>query len=160
MAKKILSILRNFSLISGDTASAQLFRTYIVGGLNLVIALIFHYFFQFFVFFTVAVPLRTYLTNLCSFSIGVGISYFLSRTVIFKLAAREGRAIEFFNFVVTNLINLILPAFIWFVIDKIDPSIQKNELQFLIAAVVIHTAIVPIKYILYKIFVFKEALKQ
>ena len=103
------------------------------------------------------------ITSLCDkivFSIGVVISYFLSRKIIFKLSINDGGFKEFIKFVATNLINLIVPLFIWFLIDLIRPSIQNNEIQFLIATILIHGFILPIKYIIYKLFVFKDSLNN
>ena len=87
---KVLEYIKNNSLVTGDSALAQLFRTYMVGAVNLVIGLILNYIFQFFIFETIEIPLRTYLTNIGSFSIGVIISYFLSRKIIFKLSSTKG----------------------------------------------------------------------
>jgi len=42
----------------------------------------------------------------------------------------------------------------------IRPSIQDNEIQFLIATVLIHGFILPIKYLIYKLFVFKDSLNN
>ena len=142
----------------GDSTYSQLFRTYIVGAFNLVFGLGISYLFQFFFFYSVEVPLRTYLTNIFVFSIGVIVSYFLSRRIIFKLPIYEGGFNEFAKFVVTNLINLVVPLFIWYLIDLIRPSIQENEIQFLIATVLIHGFILPIKLLIYKLFVFKDSL--
>ena len=143
-----------------DSTYAQLFRTYIVGGFNLVFGLGISYLFQFFVFYSIEIPLRTYLTNIFAFSIGVIVSYFLSRKIIFKLSIYEGGFKEFVKFLVTNLINLVVPLFIWFLIDLIRPSIQDNEIQFLIATILIHGFILPIKYLIYKLFVFKDSLNN
>jgi len=48
--------------------------------------------------------------------------------------------------------------------DKIgflnEKSIQDNEIQFLIATVLIHGFILPIKYLIYKLFVFKDSLNN
>ena len=118
------------------------------------------YLFQFFVFYSIEIPLRTYLTNIFAFSIGVIVSYFLSRRIIFNLSIYEGGFKEFVKFLVTNLINLVVPLFIWFLIDLIRPSIQDNEIQFLIATVLIHGFILPIKYLIYKLFVFKDSLNN
>ena len=156
----MLKKLKNFKLLSGDSTSSQLFRTYIVGGFNLVFGLGISYLFQFFVFNSIEIPLRTYLTNIFAFSIGVIVSYFLSRRIIFKLSIYEGGFKEFVKFLVTNLINLVVPLFIWFLIDLIRPSIQDNEIQFLIATVMIHGFILPIKYLIYKLFVFKDSLNN
>ena len=87
-------------------------------------------------------------------------AYFLSRKIIFKLASKDGSYKEFFNFIFTNLINLIIPLFIWYLIDIYRPTIQENELQFLVATVLIHSSILPIKYLVYKFFVFKDSLES
>ena len=156
----MLKKLKNFKLLTGDSTYAQLLRTYIVGGFNLVFGLGISYLFQFFVFSSIEIPLRTYLTNILAFSIGVIVSYFLSRKIIFKLSIYEGGFKEFVKFLLTNLINLVVPLFIWFLIDLIRPSIQDNEIQFLIATVLIHGFILPIKYLIYKLFVFKDSLNN
>ena len=157
---KVLEYIKNNPLVTGDSSLAQLFRTYMVGAVNLVVGLILNYIFQFFIFETIEIPLRTYLTNIGSFSIGVIISYFLSRKIIFKLSSTEGNLKEFFNFTLTNLINLVVPLLIWFVIDLYRPEVQENELQFLVATVLIASIILPIKYIIYKFFVFKDSLES
>ena len=156
----MLKKLKNFKLLSGDSTSSQLLRTYIVGGFNLVFGLGISYLFQFFVFNSIEIPLRTYLTNIFAFSIGVIVSYFLSRRIIFKLSINDGGFKEFIKFLITNLINLVVPLFIWFLIDLLKPSIQNNEIQFLIATVLIHGFILPIKYLIYKLFVFKDSLNN
>jgi len=153
----MLKKLKNLELLTGDSTFSQLFRTYLVGAFNLVFSLVISYLFQFFIFFTIDIPLRTYLTNIFAFSIGVVVSYFLSRKIIFRLQIFEGGFKEFLKFLVTNLISLILPIFIWFLIDIIKPSIQNNEIQFLIATVLINGFILPIKYVIYKLFVFKDS---
>ena len=115
----MLKKLKNSKLLTGDSTYAQLLRTYIVGGFNLVFGLATSYLFQFFVFNSIEIPLRTYLTNIFAFSIGVIVSYFLSRRIIFKLSIFKGGFKEFVKFLVTNLINLVVPLFIWFLIDLI-----------------------------------------
>lgn len=154
----IVNYLKSISLINGDDSLAQLFRTYVVGAFNLVIGLFLNYIFQFLVFSNIDIPLRTYLTNIGSFSIGVIISYFLSRRVIFKLKSNSGNFKEFLNFVLTNLINLVVPLIIWYFIDIYRPSIQESEVQFLVATIVIASIILPIKYLIYKLFVFRDSL--
>ena len=156
----MLKKLKTFKLLTGNSTYAQLFRTYVVGAINLAFGLGITYLFQFYVFFAIQVPLRTYLTNIFAFSIGVVISYFLSRKIIFKLSINDGGFKEFIKFVTTNLINLVIPLFIWFLIDLIRPSIQNNEIQFLIATILIHGFILPIKYMIYKLFVFKDSLNN
>ena len=160
MYEKLLSIVRKLPFLSGDSSSAQLLRTYIVGGFNLVFGLSLNYIFQFLVLSSVEVPLRTYLTNVFSFSIGVIVSYFISRKIIFKLSIRRGKFKEFINFLVTNLINLVVPLFIWYLIDRFQPSIQESEIQFLAATIIIHGSILPLKYLIYKFFVFKDSLNS
>ena len=160
MYEKLLLIVRRLPFLSGDSSSAQLLRTYIVGGFNLVFGLSLNYIFQFLVLSSVEVPLRTYLTNIFSFSIGVIVSYFISRKIIFKLSIRRGKLKEFINFLVTNLINLVVPLFIWYLIDRLKPSIQESEIQFLAATIIIHGSILPLKYLIYKFFVFKDSLNS
>ncbi len=156
----MLKKLRNLKLFKGDSTYSQLFRTYIVGAFNLVFGLGTSYIFQFFVFNLIEIPLRTYLTNIFSFSIGVIVSYFLSRRIIFKLPINDGGFKEFVKFLITNLINLVIPLFIWYLIDLIRPSIQDNEIQFLAAIILINGFILPIKYLIYKLFVFKDSLNN
>tara|TARA_B100001027_G_scaffold7218_1_gene4616 strand:+ start:503 stop:973 length:471 start_codon:yes stop_codon:yes gene_type:complete len=153
----MLKKLKNLKLLTGDSTFSQLFRTYLVGAFNLVFSLVISYLFQFFIFYSIDIPLRTYLTNVFAFSIGVIVSYFLSRKIIFRLPVYKGGITEFIKFLATNLISLVVPIFIWFLIDKIRPSIQNNEIQFLIATVLINGFILPIKYIIYKLFVFKDS---
>lgn len=156
----MLKKIKNLNLVTGDSTYSQLFRTYLVGAFNLVFGLGLSYLFQFFVFFQIEIPLRTYLTNIGVFSIGVIVSYFLSRKVIFKLSIYEGGFSEFIKFFVTNSINLFVPLLIWYLIDLIRPSIQNNEIQFLVATILIHGFILPIKLIIYKLFVFKDSLNN
>ena len=47
----MLKKLKNSKFITGDSTYAQLLRTYIVGGFNLVFGLVISYLFQFFVFY-------------------------------------------------------------------------------------------------------------
>ena len=153
----MLKKLKNLKLLTGDSTFSQLFRTYLVGAFNLVFSLVISYLFQFFIFYSIDIPLRTYLTNVFAFSIGVIVSYFLSRKIIFRLPIYKGGISEFTKFLITNLISLIMPILIWYLIDKIRPSIQNNEIQFLVATVLINGFILPIKYIIYKFFVFKDS---
>ncbi len=160
MYEKLLLIVRKLPFLSGDSLSAQLLRTYIVGAFNLVFGLLLNYIFQFLVLSSVEVPLRTYLTNIFSFILGVIFSYFISRKIIFKLSFKKGKIKEFINFLLTNLINLIIPLLIWYFINRFKPSIQENEIQFLAATIIIHGSILPLKYLIYKFFVFKDSLNN
>ena len=54
----------------------------------------------------------------------------IPRTIYSLIKLRIQLFKEFINFLVTNLINLIVPLFIWYLIDKFNPSIQENEIQF------------------------------
>ena len=153
----MLKKLKNLKLLTGDSTFSQLFRTYLVGAFNLVFSLVISYLFQFFIFYSIDIPLRTYLTNVFAFSIGVIVSYFLSRKIIFRLPVFKGGISEFTKFLITNLISLVVPILIWYLIDKIRPSIQNNEMQFLVATILINGFILPIKYIIYKFFVFKDS---
>ena len=98
----MLKKLKNSKLLTGDSTYAQLLRTYFVGGFNLVFGLGISYLFQFFVFYSIEIPLRTYLTNIFAFSIGVIVSYFLSRRIIFKLSIYKGGLKEFVKFLVQS----------------------------------------------------------
>tara|TARA_B100001113_G_scaffold161062_1_gene131680 strand:- start:141 stop:428 length:288 start_codon:yes stop_codon:yes gene_type:complete len=93
-----------------------------------------------------------------AFLIGVVISYYLSRRIIFKFSFLGGKLKEFLNFSYTNLISLLIPNLIWFIINFINDALQKDELWFLIITILINGAILPIKYLIYKFFVFKDSL--
>ena len=92
------------------------------------------------------------------FLIGVVISYYLSRRIIFKFSFFGGKLKEFLNFSYTNLISLFAPNLIWFVINFINDDLQKDELWFLVITILINGGILPIKYVIYKFFVFKDSL--
>jgi len=136
----------------------ELLKTYVVGIINLIIGLSLTYIFQFFVFQFISFPLRTYLTNVTSFSIGVVISYYLSRLIIFNLKLSEGKFKEFFNFLSVNLISLVVPNIVWFVINLFNSEWQQDEVAFLVITFLINGFILPLKYLFYKLFVFKDSL--
>tara|TARA_Y100000741_G_scaffold343261_1_gene306938 strand:- start:510 stop:881 length:372 start_codon:yes stop_codon:yes gene_type:complete len=123
-----------------------------------MIGLTLTYVLQFLVLTFISFPSRTYVTNVFAFLIGVVISYFLSRRIIFKFSFFGGKLKEFLNFSYTNLISLFAPNIIWFIINLINESLQKDEVWFLIITILIHGAILPIKYLIYKFFVFKDSL--
>ena len=104
----------------------ELLKTYVVGIINLIVGLSLTYIFQFFVFQFISFPLRTYLTNMTSFSIGVVISYYLSRLIIFNLKLSEGKFKEFLNFLSVNLISLVVPNIVWFVINLFNSEWQQD----------------------------------
>ena len=136
----------------------ELLKTYVVGIINLIIGLSLTYIFQFFVFQFISFPLRTYLTNVTSFSIGVVISYYLSRLIIFNLKLSEGKLKEFLNFLSVNLISLVVPNLVWFVINLFNSEWQQDEVAFLVITFLINGFILPLKYFFYKLFVFKDSL--
>ena len=145
-------------IFQSDTSMMQLVRTYIVGAINLMIGLTLTYLFQFFVLTFIEFPIRTYLTNVIAFLIGVIISYYLSRRIIFKFNFFGGKLKEFLNFSYTNLISLFAPNLVWFIVNFINDSLQKDEFWFLVITILINGAILPIKYLIYKFFVFKDSL--
>ena len=147
-----------FKIFQSDTSFMQLIRTYLVGAINLMIGLTLSYIFQFWVFTFIPFPTRTYVTNVFIFLIGVVISYYLSRRIIFKFSFSGGKFKEFLNFTYTNLISLFAPNLIWLVINNINDSLQKDELWFLVITILINGAILPLKYLIYKLFVFKDSL--
>ncbi len=154
----MLNKLKSLKVFRSNTSFMQLIRTYIVGAMNLIIGLALIYLFQFFVLTFIEFPLRTYVTNVFAFLIGVVISYYLSRRIIFKFNFFGGKLKEFLNFSYTNLISLFVPNIIWFIINYINDALQKDELWFLFITILIHGAILPIKYLIYKFFVFKDSL--
>lgn len=136
----------------------ELLKTYVVGIINLIVGLSLTYIFQFFVFQFISFPLRTYLTNVTSFSIGVVISYYLSRLIIFNLKLSEGKFKEFLNFLSVNLISLVVPNIVWFVINLFNSEWQQDEIAFLVITFLVNGFILPLKYLFYKLFVFKDSL--
>ena len=154
----MLNKFKSLKIFQSDTSLMQLFRTYIVGAINLIIGLTLTYILQFWVLTFIAFPLRTYITNVFAFLIGVIISYYLSRRIIFKFSFYGGKLKEFLNFSYTNLISLIAPNIVWFIINLINDALQKDEAWFLTITVLIHGTILPIKYLIYKFFVFKDSL--
>ncbi len=154
----MLDKFKALKIFQSDTSFMQLIRTYLVGAINLMIGLTLSYVFQFWVFTFIPFPTRTYVTNVFIFLIGVVISYYLSRRIIFKFSFSGGKFKEFLNFTYTNLISLFAPNLIWFVINNINDSLQKDELWFLVITILINGAILPLKYLIYKLFVFKDSL--
>tara|TARA_B100000927_G_scaffold290225_1_gene288551 strand:+ start:1022 stop:1486 length:465 start_codon:yes stop_codon:yes gene_type:complete len=154
----MLNKLKSLKIFQSDTTSMQLVRTYIVGAINLIIGLSLSYIFQFWILTFISFPLRTYVTNVCMFLIGVVISYYLSRRIIFKFSFSGGKFKEFLNFSYTNLISLFAPNLIWLIINYVNDTLQKDEVWFLLITILINGAILPVKYLIYKLFVFKDSL--
>ena len=149
---------KNSKIFKSNNSWVELFRTYLVGAFNLVFGLTITYLFQFYVLVFIPFPLRTYITNIFGFSLGVVISYFISRKIIFQLQIFGGRFKEFVNFTFINLINLFGPLLLWFLINLINDKLQTDEFWFLIITILINGGILPIKYLLYKFFVFKDSI--
>ena len=145
-------------LTKSDSSFAELFRTYIVGAFNLIFGLFLNYIFQFLILTMISFPLRTYLTNTFSFVISVVVAYFLSRKIIFQLSYFDGSWKEFIKYISVSLLNLGIPILVWVLINSWNPEFQKNELYYLLITVLIHGSILPIKYLIYKFFVFKDSL--
>ena len=145
-------------ITKSDSTLAELLRTYLVGAFNLMFGLLLNYVFQFLILTMVSFPLRTYLTNAFSFAIGVIVSYFLSRKIIFQLSYFNGTWKEFIKYISVSLLNLGIPILVWVIINFWNPEFQKNELYYLVITVLIHGSILPIKYLIYKFFVFKDSL--
>jgi len=145
-------------ITKSNSSLAELFRTYLVGSFNLIFGLLLNYVFQFLILTMFSFPLRTYLTNTFSFVIGVVVSYFLSRKIIFQLSYFNGSWKEFIKYISVSLLNLGIPILVWILINLWNPEFQKNELYYLVITVLIHGSILPIKYLIYKFFVFKDSL--
>jgi len=145
-------------LFKNSDSLAELFRTYLVGAFNLLFGLFLAYIFQFMIFTFIDFPLRIYLTNISGFMFGVAVSYLISRKIIFQLSYLDGSIKEFLRFVTINLLNLFVPLLVWAVLDYINPQLQKSEFWVLVVTVIIHGSILPIKYLIYKLFVFKDSL--
>jgi len=154
----LLKGFKNSKIFRSNNAWVELIRTYLVGAFNLVLGLTISFTFQFYILTFISFPLRTYLTNIFGFSIGVVVSYFISRKIIFQLPIFKGSFKEFVSFTFINLINLFGPILIWFLINLINNSYQSDEMWFLVFTVLINGIILPIKYLLYKFFVFKDSL--
>jgi putative flippase GtrA len=147
-----------FKNILKSKSLRELFRTYLVGAVNLIFGLVFSYFLQFYLLAFLRFPTRTYITNVIAFFLGVVLAYFLSRKYIFKLDLIGGTLKEFFRFLLISLINLLVPILVWYLINLFNQNLQQNEIAFLLITILIHGSILPIKYLIYKFFVFKDSL--
>jgi len=149
-----------FPSLVKDSSSAELVRTYIVGAINLIFGTSLNYIFQFYMLVFIAFPLRTYLSNIFQFLIGVIVAYLLTRRIVFNLKSLYGTFKEFRNFVSVTLISIIAPLIVWVTINSFNTAIQQNEIQYLIVTIFIHGTILPLKYVIYKLFVFKPSLEK
>ena len=157
MYKKITEM---FPSLVKDSSSAELVRTYIVGAINLIFGTSLNYLFQFYILVFITFPLRTYLSNIFQFLIGVIIAYLLTRRIVFNLESLYGTFKEFRNFVSVTLISIIAPLIVWVAINSFNTAIQQDEMQYLMVTILIHGTILPLKYVIYKLFVFKSSLKK
>jgi len=157
MYKKITEM---FPSLIKSSSSAELVRTYIVGAINLIFGTSLNYIFQFYILVFIGFPLRTYLSNIFQFLIGVVVAYLLTRRIVFNLESLYGTFKEFRNFVSVTLISIIVPLIVWFIINSLNAAVQQNEMQYLFVTVLIHGTILPLKYVIYKLFVFKSSLKK
>ena len=157
MYKKITEM---FPSLIKSSSSAELVRTYIVGAINLIFGTSLNYIFQFYILVFIGFPLRTYLSNILQFLIGVVVAYLLTRRIVFNLESLYGTFKEFRNFVSVTLISIIVPLIVWFLINSLNAAVQQNEMQYLFVTVLIHGTILPLKYVIYKLFVFKSSLKK
>ena len=147
-------------LMKNNSPYAELFRTYLVGAMNLVIGLTLSYIMQFYFLRFISFPLRTYVSNTLAFLIGVFFAYILTRKIVFNFDSILGTLKEFISFISISLINLFAPLGVWFLINLVNTEIQKNEIKYLIVTILIHGTILPLKYLVYKFFVFKPSLKK
>ncbi len=157
MYKKITKM---FPFLLKDSSSAELIRTYMVGAINLIFGTTLNYFFQFYILVFVSFPLRTYLSNIFQFLIGVIVAYLLTRKIVFNFESVYGTFAEFRNFVSVTLISLVAPLIVWSIINLFNTAIQQDEFQYLAVTILIHGTILPLKYIIYKLFVFKPSLEK
>ena len=152
--KKLIPFqFKNFS-------SEELLRTYIVGVINFLFGIFLINLFQFYLLVMVPFPLRTYLSNTFQFSIGVVVAYLLTRKIVFNFESLYGTFKEFTNFFSVTLISLFAPLAIWYVINLFNTAVQQNQRDFLIVTILIHGSILPLKYVIYKVFVFKPSLDK
>jgi putative flippase GtrA len=156
MFKKLL----NSKIFKSSNFTFELFRTYIVGFFNLSFGLLMTYLLQFVLFVYIPFPMRTYLANITSSVLGKVFSYLLSRKVIFQLNFREGSFKEFINFLIAGFLNTIAPLVVWYIINLYNQELQANKISFVVITSLTHGLILPIKYFLFKFFVFKSSLKN
>ncbi len=143
MKNKIKNIINKSALV----------RNYILGFFNLLLNLILLNQFQYIVFINVDMKIRTDLSITASFLIGVSISYLLTRKYVFRLENIFGNFIMYLKFITTNLLNYFVPIFVWFLIEIIfiDYSVLFfNSVNFIIANILF-----PLKYLIYKFFIFQ-----
>lgn len=142
------------NLIKNKLNNSALLRNYILGFFNLLFNLLLLNQFQYLVFINIDSNIRTDLSITVSFLIGISLSYFLTRRFVFRLDDIRGSLKMYLKFISTNLLNYFVPILIWYLIERvyIDYSIYFfNTVNFVIANILF-----PIKFLIYKFFIFKK----
>lgn len=141
------------SLLKNRIDNSALLRNYILGFFNLLFNLLLLNQFQYLVFINIETNIRTDLSITASFLIGTSLSYFLTRKFVFKLDDVKGSFRMYLKFITTNLLNYFVPIIVWYLIEIvfIDYSVNFfNSVNFVIANILF-----PIKFLIYKFFIFK-----
>lgn len=134
--------------------NSALLRNYILGFFNLLLNLLLLNQFQYLVFINIDIDIRTDLSITASFLIGISLSYFLTRRYVFRLDDIKGTLEMYLKFITTNLLNYFVPIIIWHLIEivYVDYSINFfNTINFVIANILF-----PIKFLIYKFFIFEK----
>lgn len=142
------------SLLKNKLNNSALLRNYILGFFNLLFNLLLLNQFQYLVFINIDSNIRTDLSITISFLIGISLSYFLTRRFVFRLVDVKGSLRMYLKFITTNLLNYFVPIIAWYLIEKVyvDYSIYFfNTVNFVIANILF-----PIKFLIYKFFIFKK----
>jgi putative flippase GtrA len=130
------------SLLKNKLNNSALLRNYILGFFNLLFNLLLLNQFQYLVFINIDSNIRTDLSITISFLIGISLSYFLTRRFVFRLDDIRGSLKMYLKFISTNLLNYFVPILIWYFF---------NTVNFVIANILF-----PIKFLIYKFFIFKK----
>jgi len=141
------------SLLKNRIDNSALLRNYILGFFNLLFNLLLLNQFQYLVFINIETNIRTDLSITASFLIGTSLSYFLTRKFVFRLDDVKGSFRMYLKFITTNLLNYFVPIIVWYLIEIvfIDYSVNFfNSVNFVIANILF-----PIKFLIYKFFIFK-----
>ena len=141
------------SLLKNRINNSALLRNYILGFFNLLFNLLLLNQFQYLVFINIETNIRTDLSITASFLIGTSLSYFLTRKFVFRLDDVKGSFRMYLKFITTNLLNYFVPIIVWYLIEIvfIDYSVNFfNSVNFVIANILF-----PIKFLIYKFFIFK-----
>jgi len=142
------------SLLKNKLNNSALLRNYILGFFNLLFNLLLLNQFQYLVFINIDLNIRTDLSITASFFIGTSLSYFLTRRFVFRLDDIRGDLRMYLKFISTNLLNYFVPIIVWYLIEIvfIDYSVSFfNSVNFVIANILF-----PIKFLIYKFFIFKK----